>query len=1124
MALDAGSVFAVLGGKFNPAGFAQFDAAMKKSTASSTAAERAHAQSSSAVTTYGNAAKVAALGGIAAVGVAAYASVKAAATFEKQMSALKAVTNASASEMKLMSKAAQELGTKTGIGATAAGQAMTELAKGGISAKDSVAALKGTIALAQAGGMDLATAGETVANALNLFAMKGTDATKVADSFANAANSTTADVNFFSQGLAQGGAAAKAAGLTFDQTTVALEAMAANGFKSGSDAGTSLKTTLVQIAKPTKQAKAEMEKLNLSFFDAHGKIKPLTTISKDLGTAFSGLTKQEKLAAATRIAGTDGMRTLLALADQGPAKLDAFAKANARTGTAAKVAAEQMNNFEGNVKKLKAQAEQLGISLGTALLPYLTKAVGGITAFVGALRGASGTATGLRTLLVAIAGFSAVALIGPKLMAFGAAINDISLAARTAPSFAAFASDLALIANPVGIAAVGLGLLAGAIYLVATREDSETAAARRFIEAKNKQRDAITALDQAERDVVSAKQASKSADDALAASSKALNDLRAQGKQGTKEYSAALAQHTNDQIAAGNAAANAVTSEQGRLDISRKLLAEAKSNARQLSQATVLANTGKWDATDITALYNAHRLLSAAQDRVSISSANIRRLQAGIPQVLGANVAGYATLIRTIKGMPKDIRTRYTLLSAGAAAKIGEIITQLRGVVSRKQTRLILSGAESAGNALQAFKAIQKGVPVRKVISILTNSNSKKDEIEKLKDAIGKVPKKPPRINFDSNVGTQRQGVKALQTDINNLHGKTITITTEHRSSNVKASGTAAGMAQTALVGEGGGPEWIVNRDTGAARKTTGPQLTNLSASEYVIPTESKYRPQALGLLGMLAADLGVSGFASGKAAKKRRERRAKAKQRFYGKQDGRIQSASETATLYETRMRTAETKGNETLWDKLRGNSKVRNSYVGSLNLEKRRINSALNTSGRYKPKGSRLRTLRQNLADVEDLLATNSTAEFPKAESSTYLPEETRLLTKFASQIAIAGIDTPNDTGDDLSHLKAESAYLQTIWDKVKGGSRGNQAIIDVAGDLRSVRDQIAGLTTPGDSRDSQVTASRNATSEYGSNFMAATPNAGAQIRITNHYQSPPEDPHSWSNGVKYELKAAL
>jgi TP901 family phage tail tape measure protein len=244
-----------------PTGFAQFDAAMKRSAAQAAAYEKGVIGSQQRVSRASMAAGVAATGsalGIAAIGVAAAASVSKSMAFNKQLSELKAVTKASAVDMKRMSDAALQLGAKTGVGATKAAQAMTELAKGGLDTEKTIGALKGTIALAQAGSMDLGIAAETVANSLNLFKLSGEDATMVADSFANAANATTADVAFFSQGMAQGGAAAKAAGLDFQQTTVFLEAMAANGFKSGSDAGTAMKTTLIQLAKPTAQAQAAL--------------------------------------------------------------------------------------------------------------------------------------------------------------------------------------------------------------------------------------------------------------------------------------------------------------------------------------------------------------------------------------------------------------------------------------------------------------------------------------------------------------------------------------------------------------------------------------------------------------------------------------------------------------------------------------------------------------------------------------------------------------------------------------------------------------------------------------------------------------------------------------------------
>lgn len=395
MALEAGSVYAILGGRFVPTGFAQFDAAMKRSAASAAAAEsqvtKSSGRSSAAMAAMGRAAKTGAAAGLVAVGVAAVASVKSAQKFEKQMSELKAVTSASAKDFGVMRKAALDLGASTGIGATEAARALTELAKGGLSSKQAIGALTGTIAMAQAGGMDLADAGNTVANALNLFKLRGEDATMVADSFANAANATTADIGFFSQGLAQGGAAAKAAGLTFQETTVFLEAMAANGFKSGSDAGTSMKTALIQLANPTKRAQEAAAGLGVAFFDSNNQIRPLPAIARDLGNAFDDMSKKDKLATATRLVGTDGMRALLALADQGPNKLKAFASANGETGSAARVAAEKMNNYEGSLKRLSAAFESLKIEAGTALIPILTKAANGLAKFFGEVRTGEGT-------------------------------------------------------------------------------------------------------------------------------------------------------------------------------------------------------------------------------------------------------------------------------------------------------------------------------------------------------------------------------------------------------------------------------------------------------------------------------------------------------------------------------------------------------------------------------------------------------------------------------------------------------------------------------------------------------------------------------------------------------------
>lgn len=445
--LDAGSVFATLGGKFNPSGFAQFDGAMKKSIVSAAKAEEATGKSTAAMGKLGTVAKTGAAAGVLALVAATAVSVKQAANFEQAMADVQAVTKANSRDMKLMSNAALDLGAKTGVGATKAAGALAELAKGGLSTKQTIGALKGTIAMSQAGSMDLAEAANTVAQALNLFALKGEDASHVADAFATAANKTTADVSFFAQGLAQGGAAAKSAGLSFDETTAALEVLAANGFKSGSDAGTSLKTTLIQLANPSKKAQEVTKQLGLEFFKSNGEMKSLSGISGMLQDKFDGLSRKQRLSAAATLVGTDGMRALLALYDQGPAKIRQFEAGLAAQGTASEVARAKTDNLKGSWDRMVAQLQTLSIKVGTAMLPTLKSAADGVTRFFDSLNRGNLRATGFGRMLD-----DARSVVGPILGIFSTIARGAALALGSVGKVPGFGMFKTLAAEASGAA------------------------------------------------------------------------------------------------------------------------------------------------------------------------------------------------------------------------------------------------------------------------------------------------------------------------------------------------------------------------------------------------------------------------------------------------------------------------------------------------------------------------------------------------------------------------------------------------------------------------------------------------------------------------------------------------
>ena len=154
--------------------------------------------------------------------------------------------------------------------------------------------------------------------------------------------------------------------------------MAKSGIRN-SDAGTSLKTSMIQLIKPTAKQAELADKLNLAFVDQAGQHEGLADISAMLRNRLGDMTKAQRTATLATLAGTDGVRTLTALYDAGAARLDKWEKGLGKTGTAAEVAAKKQDNLKGKLENLKGSIETAAIAIGTKMLPALTKAAEKVT-------------------------------------------------------------------------------------------------------------------------------------------------------------------------------------------------------------------------------------------------------------------------------------------------------------------------------------------------------------------------------------------------------------------------------------------------------------------------------------------------------------------------------------------------------------------------------------------------------------------------------------------------------------------------------------------------------------------------------------------------------------------------
>lgn len=299
--------------------------------------------------------------------------------FEQGLSNVQAVSQATAEEMAILRDEAKRLGAETAWSAVEVTEAETLLSQAGFSVQETVAALPGLLDLASAGGLDLAAATDIAAGTLRAFGLEAEKATHVADVLAVAASATNSDVAGLGESMKYVGPAAKALGIDVEQTTAAL-GMLANANIKGSQAGTTLRSALTRLAKPTKQSSNMMKQLGFNAFDSTGKMLPMHEVIRNLQKSTSGLTEQQRANAMATIFGQEAMSGMLALVEQGPDALKDLTQSLYESDGAAKQMAEtRLDNLAGQMTILKSAVEGMKIELGERLAPYAKQFVEWLT-------------------------------------------------------------------------------------------------------------------------------------------------------------------------------------------------------------------------------------------------------------------------------------------------------------------------------------------------------------------------------------------------------------------------------------------------------------------------------------------------------------------------------------------------------------------------------------------------------------------------------------------------------------------------------------------------------------------------------------------------------------------------
>lgn len=412
---------------------------------------------------------------IAGLGVAA---VKTTADFDSEMSKVSAISGATGTDLDKLRGKAREMGAKTKFSASEAAQGMQYMAMAGWKTQDMMDGLEGIMNLAAASGEDLASTSDIVTDALTAFGLSAKDSSHFSDILAAASSNANTNVSMMGETFKYAAPVLGSLGYTAEDAALAIGLMANAGIKS-SQAGTSLRGAITNLAKPTDTVAAAMDKYGISLTDSSGKMLSLRELMEQLRQKLGGLSEAEQAQAAAALFGENAMSGMLAIINGSDKDFEKLAGAiDNCDGSSEKMANTMNDNLQGQITILMSQLQELAISFGEILMPKIRDIVTHIQNFVDKLNAMD---EGQKETILRIGMF--VAALAPMLMGLGKVITFSANVSRALGTLSAglvkaggfsgvFTKALGLITSPAAIVVGAIAAITAVIiHLWNTNED-----------------------------------------------------------------------------------------------------------------------------------------------------------------------------------------------------------------------------------------------------------------------------------------------------------------------------------------------------------------------------------------------------------------------------------------------------------------------------------------------------------------------------------------------------------------------------------------------------------------------------------------------------------------------------
>ncbi|RAP72859.1 phage tail tape measure protein [Candidatus Erwinia dacicola] len=280
---------------------------------------------------------------------------------------------------------ARSIGDNTAASANDAAQAQIIIAKSGGSVDDIKAATPVTLDMSLANNRSMEESAKLLMSTKNAFGLANSQVAHLGDVISATLNKTAADFDGLNDALTYIAPVAKNAGVSVEQTTAMIGALAKEG-TTGSMAGTGVRAMLLRVQAPTGAAGKAIKELGVKTADSKGNMRPFFTILKEMQKSF----EKNKLGTAQQaeylktIFGEEAASSAVTLMKGATSGLldDLTRTFQGSDGSTAKLVKVQQDNLGGDLKELQSAQEAIGTDLYDQLDESLRKLTQDSTKFL----------------------------------------------------------------------------------------------------------------------------------------------------------------------------------------------------------------------------------------------------------------------------------------------------------------------------------------------------------------------------------------------------------------------------------------------------------------------------------------------------------------------------------------------------------------------------------------------------------------------------------------------------------------------------------------------------------------------------------------------------------------------